>query len=112
MEFTRGDTYRFRFQRKDVNGNVITQKSQKMWFTVKRNYRTTEKVLQKTLEKDEIKFDSDYYYHILIQHEDTKDLNYARYVYDIQVENDGVVKTIALGDLRLTNEVTFEGGNE
>lgn len=112
MEFTRGDTYRFKFQRFNENGEVIEEKSQKMWFTVKKNYRTEEKLIQKTLENNEIKFDTEYFYHIVIEPNDTSNLNYGKYVYDIQVENDGVVSTIALGELTLTNEVTFEGGTE
>lgn len=112
MEFTRGDTYRFKFQRLDENGGVIESKAQKMWFTVKRNYNTKEKLIQKTLEKNEITFDSEFFYHIIIEPSDTSGLQYKKYVYDIQVENDGIVSTIAKGELNLTHEVTFEGGTQ
>ena len=110
MEFTRGDTYSFKFRRIDEDGKVITEKAEKMWFTVKKNYKTSVKAIQKTLANNEITFDNDSYYHITIQASDTSNLNYGKYVYDIQIENQGVVSTIMLGELVLTNEVTFEGG--
>ena len=36
MEFTRGDTYKYKFQRLDSNNEVITTKASKMRFTVKK----------------------------------------------------------------------------
>lgn len=109
MKFTRGDTYKFKFQRRNANNEPILTKSQKMWFTVKKNYKTVDKLIQKTLING-ITYTDDGYYHITLNHDDTKNLKYKKYVYDIQVENDGIVKTIALGNIELTNEVTFEGG--
>lgn len=110
MEFTRGDTKKYKFQRKDVNSNVIELESQKMWFTVKDNVNTDEILIEKTLDNG-ITFDDEFYYHILIEHEDTKYLEYKSYVCDIQVENDGVVTTIYHDYLTLTSEVTFKGGD-
>lgn len=108
MNFTRGDTYKFKFQRLDANGEPILVKAEKLWFTVKKNYKTTEKLIQKTL--SDIIFDAEGYYHVTLQHDDTKNLKYKKYVCDIQVENSGVVSTIFKGTMTLTNEVTFEGG--
>lgn len=107
MTFTRGDTYKFKFQRKNFNGEVIETKSQNMWFTVKNNYNSDKIIIQKTLENG-ITFDDDFYYHITIDHDDTKDLSYGDYVCDIQVENDGVVSTIYKDVISLTEEVTFD----
>lgn len=109
IELIRGDTFMFKFRRKDFNNNVITDKAEKMWFTIKKNYKTTEKLVQKTLEDKSIEFGEDNYYHIRLEHEDTKDLKYKTYVYDIQVENNGFVQTIGMGTITITNEVTFEG---
>lgn len=109
IEIIRGDTFMFKFQRIGVDDNVITNKAEKMWFTVKKNYKTTEKLIQKTLKDKTITFDSDSYYHIVLENEDTKDLKYKTYVYDIQVENDGYVQTISMGTITINNEVTFEG---
>lgn len=110
IELIRGDTFMFKFQRKNLSNDVIKTKSQKMWFTVKKNYKTTEKLIEKTLKDNTIIFDKDSYYHIRLNHEDTTNLKYKDYVYDIQVENDGYVQTIGMGTITITNEVTFEGG--
>ena len=109
MEFTRGDTYKFKFQRLDSDNQPIMTKAEKMWFTVKTDYYTKEIKLQKTLNNG-IEYTEDGYYHITIEHDDTKDLSYGSYVCDIQVENASVVQTIYKGNLTLTNEVTFDGG--
>ena len=111
MEFTRGDTKKYKFQRIDKDKNVIETKSQKMWFTVKDNVYTDKILIEKTLENGTITFDDEFYYHILLNHDDTKDLSYRKYVCDIQVENEGVVTTIYKDDFILTEEVTFKGGN-
>ena len=110
MEFTRGDTKKYKFQRKDANNNVIETISQKVWFTVKVNDNTDEKILQKTLDTGITFTDNDYYYHVLFDHDDTKDLDYGSYTCDIQVENEGVVATIYKDFFTLTSETTFEGG--
>lgn len=107
MKFTRGDTYKFKFQRKDVNGEPIMAKSEKMWFTVKQNYFTKNIELQKTLENG-IEFTEDGYYHVTINPNETNQLMYGNYVCDIQVKNDDVVTTIYKGTLTLTEEVTFD----
>lgn len=116
ISFTRGDTYGIRFQRKaeiinedkEIETKVIEEISQNMWFTVKKNFSDkAEVILQKTLE-DGISFDEEFYYHIIINSTDTRDLKYGEYVYDIQVENNGVVKTIAKGYFILENEVTTD----
>lgn len=111
IKFIRGDTYLFKFQRKNLEGKPIIEKAQKMWFTVKKNYKKQDKMIQKTLADGNIIFDAESFYHIRIDHEDTTNLKYGKYVYDIQVENDGIVSTVALGKFEITNEVTFEGGN-
>lgn len=108
MEFTRGDTYKFKFQRLDANNKPIMEKSQKLWFTVKENYYSLTPKIQKTLENG-ITFDEEGYYHITIEHDDTKNMNYGKYVCDIQVENDGIVTTIYKDEFILDEEVTFEG---
>lgn len=110
MNFTRGDTFKFKFQRLSANGEVITTIAEKMWFTVKENHNTNDKILQKTLVDGGITFTTDGYYHVTIDPKDTKNLFYRSYVYDIQVENNGVVQTISKGNVTIAEEVTFEGG--
>lgn len=110
MNFTRGDTYRFYFQRLDASGQVITVKADEVWFTVKRDFVTTTREIQKKLSDGTITYNSnDYTYHVTIQPEDTANFAYnTEYVYDIQILQDDVIKTIAKGSLKVQPEVTFE----
>lgn len=109
IKFTRGDTFKFKFVRKDKYGSIITDQADEVWFTVKANYTTETKEIQKTL-SDGITFSNDGYYHVELEPADTKNLNYQKYVYDIQIDNNGIIKTLDKGYFELTEEVTFEGG--
>lgn len=111
MKFTRRDTFKFTFKRIDANGTVIPAIATEMWFTVKENYNTKDIKIQKKLSTKEITYDeNDYSYHVTIQSEDTADFIYEKeYVYDVQVQQDYVIKTIIKGTLVVTPEVTFEG---
>lgn len=111
MQFTRGDTFKFTFKRIDANDNVIPAIATEMWFTVKEDYNTTEIKIQKKLSTGEITFDTnDYSYHVTIQSIDTANFEYEKeYVYDLQVQQDYIIKTIIKGTLTVTLEVTFEG---
>lgn len=106
MEFYRGDNFKFKFQRKNRNNEVITTLPRKLYFTVKENHYKTEFLIQKTLENGIIK-DEDNYYHVEILPEDTNNLKYKEYVYDIEVITDTYKKTIASGTLLLKEETTF-----
>lgn len=110
MKLIRGDTFRFKFQRKDLDGNVITTAPTQMWFTVKRDYETKTNLIQKTLNNG-ITLDSAGYYHIVINHEDTCDLYYGSYVCDIQIQNGDDIVTLFKDTITIEEEeVTFEGG--
>ena len=111
MKFRRGDTFFIKFRRRDFNNETITHISEKMWFTVKENAYTKEKLIQKTLADGNIIFDDNHYYHVIIEHDDTKDLDYGTYYCDIQVENEGVITTIYKDTFELDEEVTFEGND-
>lgn len=110
MVFTRGDTYKFYFQRLDANGDVIQVRANEVWFTVKKDFVTTTCEIQKKLSDGTITYDpSDYTYHITIQPEDTANFEYnTDYVYDIQILQDSVIKTISKGSIKVQPEVTFE----
>ena len=110
IRFRRGDTYKFKFKRIDSEGKLVTVKADKIWFTVKKNTKTTSKLIQKTFD-DGITFDpNDSYYHVLIHGKDTKKLKYnISYPCDIQIEQSGIIKTIGYGHLIVGEEVTFEG---
>lgn len=105
MEIIRGDTAQYKFQRLDNSGNVITEKADKIYFTVKENYDTKIITFQKTIE--DMTFDENYYYHFVINPEDTNELKYGDYVYDIEVKKDDYKQTISKGIFKITEEVTF-----
>ena len=105
MEFFRGDTFGFKFQRK-ANGKVLEDLPNKLFFTVKDNYYTDRVIFQKSLENGITK-DEDNWYHVMIKSEDTDGLDYKDYYYDIEVITDTYKLTIADGILKFKKEVTF-----
>lgn len=108
MNITRGDTVEIRFKRTTADGQVITEKPDKMYFTVKESYYIKDLLFQKKLEDDSITYDEQTnYYMLTINPEDTNDLSYKEYVYDIEIIDGDKVKTIAKGTLKITEEVTF-----
>lgn len=108
MQMTRGDTFEFRFQRQTTDKQVITTKPDKMFFTVKNNTFLTDFLFQKSLEAGTITYDEDtYYYNVTIEPQDTNELSYGDYYYDIEIIDNGKVKTIAKGTLTIEEEVTF-----
>jgi hypothetical protein len=78
-----------------------------IYFTVKRNYRNDKYEFQKTLSSGDIYLDSDNFYHFKINPEDTNNLDYGIYNFDIEILRDNVIKQTTVGELRITKEVTF-----
>lgn len=105
MEMTRGDTSKWKFQRLDMNGDPITVRADYCWFSVKTNDMKKETVIQKTIE--DMEFGEDYYYRFTINPEDTNNLQYGEYVYDVEVIQEGYKQTISKGTFTLDYEVTF-----
>lgn len=108
INIIRGDTAKFKFQRRDKNNEIITTLPEKLYFTVKVDYSTEKYVLQKSLGNG-IEVDEDNWYHVTVQPEDTANLPYHQYVYDIEVVTEEYTKTVAKGYLLLSEEVTFKG---
>lgn len=102
---TRGDTRSYKFTRLDPQGEVITAIPDSLYFTVKTSYNTPNFVIQKTL--DDMTIDEENVYHFTIEPNDTEQLPYGTYVFDIQVTQDGVVTTIAKDKFVLTQEATW-----
>ena len=105
MEITRGDTLAFKFQRLDSDGNPITATPDALYFTLKRSYAEEEYIIQKELE--DMTTDGDGTYHVTLTAAETEALPRNRYVYDIEVTQDGVVTTIAKGQLLVTEQATW-----
>jgi len=104
MEIVRGDTKALKFQRK-MDGEPILIKADKVYFTVKKNTRDKEALFQKTIA--DMSFDSEGVYHFIIEPEDTNNLSYGDYVYDLEVKIENYTRTIAKGTISVVDEVTF-----
>ena len=86
----------FKFQRKLEGDNVITTLPQKMWITFKISCSCDVCLFQKTLEDGTITFSTeDNYYRFQLQPEDTCNLPFGVYGFDIAIINeDGDKKTL------------------
>lgn len=91
-----GDTSKiYKFQRKYKDGNVISTKPQKMWITFKENSFDEKLLFQKTLEKGINYSEEDNYYRFQLLPEDTHNLDYKKYGFDIAIINEkGEKKTL------------------
>ena len=105
MELTRGDTGAYKFQRHNADGEVIMEKADEIYFTVKTNGYNDNVLIQKTI--DDMEFDEDGYYHFIIQSSDTDNLDYGTYMYDIEVIQNGMKTTVAKNYFILEEEITW-----
>jgi hypothetical protein len=106
MRIIRGDSKTFIFQRKNKNGEVIVEKPDKMYLTIKQNEYEKQALIQKTFD-DGIRFEEDTYYVDFVP-EDTDGLSFGEYVYDIEIINGDIVKTIKKDTFVIESEVTHK----
>lgn len=102
FSMVRGDTQSFELEIKE-NDTTVTVDS--IYFTVKNDTNTDEVLFQKKL-NDGITL-TDNIYNIIIDPSDTDELDYGRYAYDIEIIKNSVKKTILVGILEISEEVTF-----
>lgn len=107
FEFPRGDTCPISFDITDSEGNSLDLSSSEIYFTLKKNYNTTNYILQKKKSTSGITIDGKQG-SLVLTHNDTAELSYGNYVYDIQIKSGDYVKTLVLGTITLTNESTFK----
>ena len=92
MRIIRGDTKRIKFQRKDADGNLVTETPAELYFTVKNAWTDEDFIFQKTLadmEYDDDEESETYgFWGFTIRPEDTNGMSYGRYVCDIEVIRD------------------------
>ena len=102
ITITRGDTGIFTLNVKQGEADY-NYSNDTVLFTVKRNVKTEEVLIQKTVQYGE---------NIVIDPSDTQDLKYGEYVYDIQLTTaGGIVDTIITpSKFIVANEVTFNYG--
>lgn len=104
MNLFRGDTGRYKFQRRDKDGNVLTTIPAEIYFTVKKTFDDKEYIFQKTIA--DMTKDSEHVWHFVINPADTETLPYGKYVYDIEVTDEDVT-TISSGFFELRKEATW-----
>lgn len=106
ISMTRGDSETIKVTVKDTLGNVVPLVTgDTIYFTVREYIQSTTKIIEKIITE----FD-DGKALININPEDTNDLSYISYVYDIQLtKENGTVKTIVTpSKLTITGEVTYD----
>lgn len=105
LEFTRGDTQFLRFQLKDGEGNLMElTESDNLYFTVKQNQNSSNVLIQKKY-PESIQYEEGYFIFTLSS-EDTSNLAYGTYQYDIELKSGDYVKTLGFGTITLTDEIT------
>lgn len=103
----RGDIRNVKFTINDSTG-VIHEQFDEVYFTCKRGFTQRDFIFQKKLSDGSITFDTEGYYHLAIEPDDTNLLTYGEYVFDIQIGVGTTLKQTTTGKLKLTEEVTFE----
>lgn len=106
ISMTRGDSEAIKVTVQDTLGNVIPLVTgDTIYFTVRKNMLNTTKIIEKIITE----FD-DGEALITINPQDTNNLSFTYYVYDIQLTREnGMVKTIIPpSQFRITGEVTYD----
>lgn len=108
INMPRGDIRLVPFNVKDATGELSDIQFEDIYFTVKRNYFDQEPIFQKKLSTGEIETDGQGNFWFTIHAEDTDNLSYGKYVFDIELVclAEGIKQTTT-GDFNLTYEATF-----
>ena len=114
INFTRGDTFSFKFKVKDKQNNYLLKTDlSSLLVTCRKNPDRNYPILfQKTIE--DIEQDQDNYFHVILNPEDTETLNYPSDCYYIDIEattRNGFRKT-RIYELNLDKETSIHGGDE
>lgn len=107
LKITRGDTIKYVLELKTKNNvDVEISNVNSIFLTVKENFKNTEYLFQKKL-SDGISLGDDKKYHITIDSEDTDNLSFGTYYYDIQINfNNNEKYTVVKGNFIVDYEVT------
>lgn len=107
INMPRGDLRVVPFTVKDNTGNLSEIAFEEVYFTVKRTYNDTDPIFQKRLTMGEIETDGSGTFWFIIRPEDTDNMSFGKYVFDIElVALDQDIKQTTTGDFNLTYEST------
>lgn len=86
---------------------IYTDDFDEIYFTVKKRFTDEEYVFQKRLTDGTITRDTNYIYHISIEADDTNNIQFGEYVFDIEVVTGTVIKQTTTGSLTIGYESTY-----
>ena len=105
----RGDLYPVRFQIYETATEITHIDFSQIYMTCKKNNKERTPLFQKSLSSGTITKIDDGDYQFFIEPEDTNDLQFGEYVFDIELINDSDprIKQTVSGTLRLAEETTW-----
>jgi len=109
VKIIRGDYKEFKIIRKTQDGEIIDEAIDKMYFTVKKSCYLKDYLFQKTLDNGIIYDETNKCYIVKIKPEDTNDLSFDTYYYDVEIKKDDEVKTLIVDTFVVEKEVTHSG---
>jgi len=113
ISMIRGDIHSINFTVYGSNGQPTELSFDNIFFTVKKNFNISTASFQKRLSDGSISYDSENQkYSFTIEPEDTDDLKYGDYVWDIELLIDGQLKQTTTGNFEILPEVTFRGNED
>lgn len=105
LSMARGDIYSFSFA-VFIDDEQSSQEMDQIYFTVKKNYYDKSYLIQKRLSDNGIVSDGHGNYSVIINPEDTNNLELGVYDFDIELVKMPSIKRTFVGTLELTKEVT------
>lgn len=107
IETTRGDTLPIEFELLTQDGLPLESDDYEIYFTLKKNFKTREYLMQKKKSTEEIVVENGRVL-IVLEHNDTAEMKYGTYVYDVQFKSGDYVKTLLKGKIKLLDESTWK----
>jgi hypothetical protein len=108
ISIIRGDTEGLFFTLTSKGNVPIMGITEEIYWTMKKSYKASEAILQKKWSDGDILFTANGQGQIILEHDDTAQLPYGTYVYDIQFKSKDYVCTVIEGELELTDESTHK----
>ena len=108
INMPRGDIRSLTIAIRDHDGEITEIEFDDIFFTVKTVYQNKEFIFQKKLSNGTIEKLEDGTYFLSIMPEDTNDLQFGQYSFDIEILKGTTIKQTTVGRLCLTPEVTYQ----
>lgn len=109
QEFIRGDTFAFKFSIMYKDKTPIKKEDIKTLFITCRKYASKDFpiIFQKTI--DDVEIDEEGYCHAKFNPEDTQELMYGSYFFDIEVTTKGGYRKTKLYEFKIGKETSIHG---